>query len=78
LRFSKELKSAPLTLSKDFGKEPIFKAEAAAKLGLGLGAYDKNTVTFIRIEAGLIRLRRQLAKIIHEERKRCFQDGMAY
>ena len=70
----------PLTLSKDFGKEPIFKAERkeGAKLGLDLGAYDRNTVTFIRIEAGLIRLRRQLAKIIHEERKRCFQDGMAY
>jgi hypothetical protein len=74
----KELKSAPLTLSKDFGKEPILKAEAAAKLGLDLGAYDRNTVTFIRIEAGLIRLRRQLARIIHEERKRCSQDGMAY
>ena len=53
-------------------------SEAAAKLGLDLGAYDRNTVTFIRIEAGLIRLRRQLARIIHEERKRCSKDAMAY
>lgn len=35
-------------------------AEAAAKLGLELGAYDRKTVEFTRIEAGLIRLRRQL------------------
>ena len=34
--------------------------EAAAKLGLEIGAYNRKTVEFTRIEAGLIRLRRQL------------------
>ncbi len=34
--------------------------EAAAKLGLEIGAYNRKTIEFTRIEAGLIRLKRQL------------------
>ncbi len=34
--------------------------EAAARLGIDLGRYDRKSLTFARLEAGLIRLRRRI------------------
>lgn len=46
--------------------EPLPIAYKMAKtIGLDLDSFNRKTLTFTRIEAGLIRLRGQLSKVIH-------------